>query len=221
MLCHTSNPSAGEVQWSSQWGLPLYQRIAGQAMTWGAGNVGLVVGATYPETLAEVRTQAPQAWFLAPGVGAQGGDAAAALAHGARSDGRGVLINVSRGIALAEDHHQAGLDFSAQMHQPASAPPTSALPPRLRQLALKLHDLGCIRFGEFTLASGLTSPVYVDLRLLVSDPATLALAAQVYAEHIAGLEADRLAGVPYAGLAHRHCRQPGNRPALHLSAQRG
>ena len=82
VLCHTSNPSAAEVQWASQWGMPLYRRIATEAMRWGDGNVGLVVGATYPETLAEVRADVPDAWFLAPGVGAQGGDAATHVSTG-------------------------------------------------------------------------------------------------------------------------------------------
>ena len=123
VLCHTSNPSAAEIQWASQWGLPLYRRIAAQAMSWGDGNVGLVLGATYPETLAEVRAQAPNAWFLAPGVGAQGGDAAATLAQGARGDGRGVLINVSRGIALADDHAAAAQTLCEQMRLPPLVEP--------------------------------------------------------------------------------------------------
>ncbi len=200
VLCHTSNPSAGDVQGMSRWGMPVYQRIAKLAPTWGDGNVGLVVGATYPEALAEVRALTPQCWFLVPGVGAQGGDAAAAVAAGQRSDGRGVLVNVGRGIALADDPRQAAEAFAAQLRAPAPPPATDVPAPRLRDLAQRLHALGCVRFGQFTLASGIQSPVYVDLRLLVSDPATLALAAQVYAAMLAGIVVDRVAGVPYAAL---------------------
>ncbi len=201
VLCHTSNPSAAEIQGVSRFGLPLYQHVASIAPSWGDGNVGLVVGATYPEALAEVRALAPRAWLLAPGVGAQGGDAASALVNGLRADGMGVLVNVARGIALADDPQQAAETYASQL-RPAIrlAPAERHLPHRLRTLALRLHDLGCIRFGDFTLASGIQSPVYIDLRLLVSDPATLALAAQLYAAQIAGLVVDRLAGVPYAGL---------------------
>ncbi|MCS7038998.1 MAG: orotidine-5'-phosphate decarboxylase [Anaerolineae bacterium] len=197
VLCHTSNPGAGEVQHLGRWGFPLYQSIATLAPTWGEGNVGLVVGATHPETLGQVRALAPEVWFLVPGVGAQGGDAAIALAQARRTDGRGVLINVSRAIAQANDPRQAAATVVAQMQAAGPAPATD---PRLHRLALRLHDLGCVRFGHFTLASGLPSPVYLDLRLLVSEPTTLALAAQVYAGLLAGLIVDRLAAVPYAGL---------------------
>lgn len=200
VLCHTSNPSAGEVQGLSRWGMPLYQRIATMAPTWGDGNVGLVVGATYPESLAEVRALTPQTWFLVPGVGAQGGNAAAVVAAGQRSNGRGVLVNVSRGIALADDPRQAAEAFSDQLRAPVSPAEAGVPSYRLRDLAQRLHALGCIRFGEFTLASGIQSPVYIDLRLLVSDPVTLALAAQVYAGMLAGIVVDRVAGVPYAAL---------------------
>jgi uridine monophosphate synthetase len=67
-------------------------------------------------------------------------------------------------------------------------------------LAERLHDLGAVQFGRFTLKDGSESPVYLDLRLLISDPAVLAYAAQAYARLLTGLEFDRLAGIPYAGL---------------------
>ncbi len=199
VLCHTSNPGAGEVQHLGRWGFPLYQSIATLAPTWGDGNVGLVVGATHPEVLGQVRALAPEVWFLVPGVGAQGGDAVVALQQGCRADGRGVLVNVGRHIAQAEDPRHAATALAASMRTAVPSPAPQA-DPRLHRLALRLHDLGCVRFGEFTLASGLSSPVYLDLRLLVSDPPTLMLAAQVYAGLLAGLRVERLAAVPYAAL---------------------
>ena len=70
----------------------------------------------------------------------------------------------------------------------------------LRPLILRLHDLGAVKFGQFTLASGRTSPIYIDLRLLVSDAGALRLAAQAYVDRLQGLTYDRLAGVPYGAL---------------------
>ncbi len=66
-------------------------------------NIGLVVGATQLEALQRVRAAAPDLWCLVPGVGAQGGDLEAALRFGLRLDGKGMLINVSRGISRAAE----------------------------------------------------------------------------------------------------------------------
>jgi uridine monophosphate synthetase len=64
----------------------------------------------------------------------------------------------------------------------------------------RLMDVGCIKFGQFTLKSGLTSPIYIDLRLLVSDPPLLRDVATEMAAAARALHFDRIAAVPYAGL---------------------
>jgi orotidine-5'-phosphate decarboxylase len=117
VLCRTSNPGAGEFQdleveadpSIDAPAEPLHLRVARRVATWSqAGNVGLVVGATAPGEVMAIRDVAPGLPFLVPGIGAQGGDLDAVLADGpvvagpaAGSPGRGLLVNVSRGISRA------------------------------------------------------------------------------------------------------------------------
>ena len=102
VLCRTSNPSAAEFQHARLAdGDTLHERIAREAPGWGA-NVGLVAGATAPAELARIRELAPRATLLVPGVGAQGGDAAAAVAAAGGEPGL-VVVSSSRGIADAPD----------------------------------------------------------------------------------------------------------------------
>ena len=69
-----------------------------------------------------------------------------------------------------------------------------------RQLAIALYEIGAVRFGEFALKDGRLSPFYLDLRLLISHPPVLRLAAQLLASIARTLTFDRIAGIPYAGL---------------------
>jgi orotidine-5'-phosphate decarboxylase len=116
VLCRTSNPGAAEIQGlmveadpaTGVPGEPLYLRVARRVATWQAGRVGLVVGATAPGELHAVREAVPGLSFLVPGIGTQGGDLAAVLTDGPATageasarPGRGLLVNVSRGIARA------------------------------------------------------------------------------------------------------------------------
>lgn len=216
VLCHTSNPSAGEFQeleiadWRSldrEPNQPLYIHVARAAVAW-SPKVALVVGATFPEAVARVRSVAPQRWFLVPGIGAQGGDLEATLNAGLRNDGRGVIVNASRSIAHASDPRRAAQEMreaiNAVRRRFLAASPgmesSGDVNETLRALVLELADLGAVRFGNFTLASGIQSPIYIDLRLLVSRPALLARAAEAYAALLADIPCDRIAGVPYAAL---------------------
>jgi orotidine 5'-phosphate decarboxylase subfamily 2 len=101
LLTRTSNPSAAQLQELSVDGEPLHLRVARWAAgIWGDGRVGLVVGATAPQELAQIRRSVPGPAFLVPGVGAQGGDlvASARACDGAWAPG---VVSVSRGIAGA------------------------------------------------------------------------------------------------------------------------
>ncbi len=229
VLCKTSNPGADEFQalhvlprddgpaanasaLSSVSSL-LYETVARHAQQWNAagGNVGLVVGATDPQALARVRSVAPNLWFLVPGIGAQGGDLQAALRAGLRPDSLGLIINVSRQIARAVDSRAEAeklrneinrwrLEFGSGKWQ-AGEPISNLQPPTpIYQLAQDLVDSQCVRFGQFKLKSGILSPIYLDLRRLVTHPLILKRVAQAYAAKLRELKFDRLAGIPYAAL---------------------
>ena len=215
LLCKTSNPGSGDLQdlltlpakGVQGEALTLYQRVARLASAWNTrGNLGLVVGATHPQALASVRQQAPELWILAPGVGAQGGDLPAALRAGLRADGLGLLVPVSRAISQAADPRAAAQALRDEINRvraglagesAAPAGPDEALKTALAQ---DLIDTGCVKFGQFKLKSGLISPIYLDLRQLVSFPAVLARAAAAYCAILAGIKYDRLAALPYAAL---------------------
>jgi orotidine-5'-phosphate decarboxylase len=111
ILCRTSNAGARELQDLEVGGRRLYQVVAEKvANDWNTrGNCLLVVGATYPEELADIRARTGNMTFLVPGVGAQGGDVEQAVRSGRRTDGRGLVINSSRGILYAG----SGKDFAA------------------------------------------------------------------------------------------------------------
>ena len=115
ILCRTSNPGAGELQDLLVAGRPLYQHVAEKAaIEWNAnGNVALVVGATWPEQLAEVRALVNDVPLLVPGVGAQGGDAAAVVSNAKTPDGTGLMISSSRAVLYAssgDDYAQAAAE---------------------------------------------------------------------------------------------------------------
>ena len=199
VLCQTSNPSAGELQ---NYGLPpLYQQVAAVAQSWGTPDqVAFVVGATRPESLAEVRSLAPQSWILAPGIGAQGGDLAAALQAGLRPDGAGLIIPVSRAVIYAVDPQAAARSLRDQINQLRQGfSPRPVASPKTR-LVEALFTAGCVKFGNFTLASGKQSPIYVDLRRVISNPSLLRQAAAAYAALASDLKFDCLAAVPSAAL---------------------
>ncbi|MBI5951940.1 MAG: orotidine-5'-phosphate decarboxylase [Chloroflexi bacterium] len=113
LLCKTSNKGSGDLQdLQLATGEFLYIHVAQLAQSWNLkNNIGLVVGATHVEAMTNIRAAAPDLWFLAPGVGAQGGELESALRAGVRKDGKGVLLPVSRGISRAEKPGRAAAEF--------------------------------------------------------------------------------------------------------------
>lgn len=196
VLCYTSNPAAEEIQEFNAGEERLFEYVARRGQSWGGPDqVGFVSGATRPETLARVRALAPDRWLLAPGVGAQGGDLDQAVAAGLER----LIVPVSRAILYAEEPRAAAhslrqrINRARERHQKPSDPPFS-------DLAVALYEAGCVQFGDFTLASGRQSPIYIDLRRLMARPALLRRTARLYAGLVRPLSFDHLAAVPYAAL---------------------
>jgi uridine monophosphate synthetase len=134
-----------------------------------------------------------------------------------------MLVAVSRGISQAVDMHQAALDLCQAINQEQAAvseqqtavsgqqsaisnrrfvihKPRATIQKLELDIATALVETGCIKFGQFTLKSGLLSPIYIDLRELVSHPALLAQVARTYLPILENLVFDRLAAIPYAAL---------------------
>ena len=122
-VCRTSNPGGDDFQSLVAEGRPIYAHVADMvASQWSKlGDCGLVVGATYPGELADVRAIAPDVPILVPGVGEQGGDAASAVEHGATRDGRGLMVSSSRAVLYASD----GADFADAARAEAQRTATS------------------------------------------------------------------------------------------------
>ena len=212
LLCKTSNPGAADLQdlVVAPAGEFLYEHVALLAQSWNSrDNVGLVVASTQPDALRRVRALAPGLWILAPGVGAQGGDLRLALQAGLRADGLGMLLPVSRALSRAADPARAARELRDQINCERAAwvganivPAGAGLrpAPTTSTLADGLLEAGCVKFGKFTLKSGLESPIYLDLRQLVSYPSLLGEAAAAYVPILGRLSFDRLAALPYAAL---------------------
>lgn len=123
ILCRTSNPGADALQGLIVNGEPLWQRVARMvAEEWNTlGNCQLVMGATRPADLRTARRLTGDMTFLAPGVGAQGADLGEVLRAGLTSQGRGLIINSSRGITGASHPAQAASDLKEDINRARDA----------------------------------------------------------------------------------------------------
>lgn len=119
ILCRTSNPGAGEFQDLIFEGKPLWQRVAeGVHDRWNTnGNCMLVVGATYPDELAQVRAIVGEMTILVPGIGTQGGEIEQVVTGGTNSSGQGLIINASRNVIYADDPGAAALQLRDEINR--------------------------------------------------------------------------------------------------------
>ena len=124
LLCKTSNAGSMDLQNllvlppAADNPGPLYIYVAHLAAQWNVkNNIGIVVGATHPQIMSNIRAAAPDLWFLAPGVGTQGGELESTLKSGLRKDGKGLLIPMSRTISRAEKPGLAAAEIRDQILQ--------------------------------------------------------------------------------------------------------
>jgi orotidine 5'-phosphate decarboxylase subfamily 2 len=225
LLCKTSNPGSQELMAcklsasssSSSSDETLYERIAmltgtewakqcadessstgGTGSCSGSGSgamLGLVVGATDPMAMAQVRQAAgPNVWILAPGVGAQGGDLIEACRAGLNAQGTGMLIPVSRGISRAQDPAQVAQDLQLQIQkvvqevfqeastttkhdtgdqqqQIATNSCNEVIQPHQREFLEYSLSQSVLKFGSFVLKSGRTSPYFFNAGLFATGAA--------------------------------------------------
>ena len=119
VVCRTSNPGAADLQHLEAGGEPVYLHVAALAERLSAnGNVGLVVGATAPAEVAEIRGVSGLP-FLLPGVGAQGGDVEAAVRAAWNGDPASCLVAASRSVIYAQSPARAAADLKAQINAAA------------------------------------------------------------------------------------------------------
>ncbi len=220
VLCRTSNPGAGLLQDIAVHGSPLYLALAKHCAAL-PKEVGLVVAGNDLEALQMVRQAVPSAWFLSPGIGAQGGLADQAFSVGARDDGKGILVVVARAIADALDPSEVAHELRDAMRRardartevrtnPGKASLTTdtvhgdsvsgELATLKREFVHALLSTKCFRLGEFILKSGKKSPFYIDLRRLIADPRAMKIAGRAYALLASTCTYDCIAGIPAAGL---------------------
>jgi orotidine-5'-phosphate decarboxylase len=124
VLCRTSNPESAWLQ-GYPTDDPAYLRVARAARDWNvAGNVLLVVGATYPDELRRIRAVVGEMTLLVPGVGTQGGEVEAVVEAGLNGAGDGLIINASRSVLYASrgaDFAQASRDAAVQLREQINA----------------------------------------------------------------------------------------------------
>ncbi len=119
VLCRTSNPGAGELQNLLVGGKPLWQIIAETvSRDWNDNdNCMLVVGATYPDELRQIRALVGELPLLVPGIGAQGGSVEAVVKAGLNSAKRGLIINAARSVIFAADPAAEARALRAEINQ--------------------------------------------------------------------------------------------------------
>lgn len=214
VLCCTSNPGAIPLQQYPTTEAPFYLQVVKESKTWGTPEqVSLEVGTTEPDVLARVRAIAPERLILARSIWAEDCLLNRILAAGLNANGDGLLIPVPQDMLSSSNSAEQIRFLREKVNQTRVQVVSEAstcsvwLPdvcllnqhPHL-DLILQLYDIGCIMFGNFVQASGVTFPYYIDLRTIISKPQIFHQILSAYADILKDLSFDRIAGIPYGSL---------------------
>ena len=187
LLCKTSNPGSNDLlALGLSSGTTLYECIAQLTGQWSrehSVSLGLVVGATDAVALSNSRKAGGESvWILAPGVGAQGGDLAAACKAGMNAQGTNLLIPVSRGISSAADPGLVAKEFVELIQTARNAivetqndVPETVIQAYQQEFIQFSLSQGVLKFGSFVLKSGRTSPYFFNAGLFASGAALFKL----------------------------------------------
>jgi uridine monophosphate synthetase len=217
VLCKTSNPSSADMQTlRTEDGTRVFEKVAALTVPgqdWNRhANVGLVVGSTDHEAIQAVRRVNAGAWILAPGVGAQGGDLEACCRAAITSDGYGLLLPISRGISAAASPAEAANKFREAINKireekkearaRAGSTGVAELEPYQREFIELALSSQVLRFGQFTLKSGRSSPYFFNAGLFNTGRAQAKLSS-AFAARIAKsrMEFDVIFGPAYKGIS--------------------
>ncbi len=179
---------------------------------------GVIAPGTRPAHVSEIRHMiGADPLILAPGVGAQGGKPGSAISAGADYE------IIGRTIYTAKDPAQKAQELATQTFHAPSFPRVSRQQAMIKRVALLLAEVGAIKFGDFTLASGKKSPYYIDLRIVPSSPDAFMKLTDLFLEWLSNhprIAFDRIAGIPTAGisLATSICNRLGI-PLLYIRSQ--
>ncbi len=213
ILCATANPSATVLQEYPTAESPFYLQLVKEAKTWGTPEqVGLAMGAN-TESLARIRTAAPERLLLAGELSSESSELKKNLEVGLNGNGEGLIIPVPQEMLAGESPRKPIQALREEINQVrvsmAQGSPTCSLwlpdvcllqsHPH-KDLILQLYDIGCIHFGEYVQASGATFPYYIDLRTIISHPQVFEKVLSAYADILQNLNFDRIAGIPYGSL---------------------
>jgi len=213
VTCCTSNPKASVIQNYPNSDAPLYLELVKEVCNWGPPEqIALEIGTNDPNTLRQVRENAPERFILARSLW-KSTEIAPIIASGLNNSGNGLLIPVPQDFLTQDNLAEAVTHLNQSInHIRQDVTETNRFcqiwtsdvcllnhHPN-QDLILQLYDLDCILFGDYLQASGQKLPYYIDLRKIISQPQLFQNVLNAYSAILETLNFDRIAGIPYGAL---------------------